>query len=73
MTPPFDEDDINLTAKSDRELLLMLAGKLNHICHKVDRHDEALFNNGWGLAAQTRVMWGIFCILGGILVKLAVR
>lgn len=73
MTPPTDTDDINLSAKSDRELLIMLVGKVNHACHKIDKHDSVLFNSGWGLVAQNKVMWACFVTLGGIVIKLAIK
>ena len=50
--------DIELHAKSDRELLLIAIGKLNGICDKVERHELALEGNGkMGLKSQVRILW----------------
>lgn len=47
--------------------------RLEPFCKQVEKHEKALFNGGWGVVAQTKVMWGIFCILGGIIVKILVK
>lgn len=58
-------EDIRLEAKSDRELLIMLVDKLNHVCGKVDRHDKWLAGNGTpGLRFQVWVLWA--CFVGAI-------
>jgi len=54
-------EDIRLEAKSDRELLIMLVDKLNHVCGKVDKHDKWLSGNGTpGLRFQVWVLWASF-------------
>lgn len=52
MTP-----DIDIHAKSDRELLIMVVNKLNGMCDSVEKHERTLYNNGFGIAAQVRVLW----------------
>lgn len=43
--------------------------RLEPVCDKVEKHEKALFNNGWGIAAQTKVLmilvpsaWAVFLI-----------
>lgn len=69
MTPSCDDQDINLNAKTDREILIMLVGKVNNVSHVVEKEEEVLFNNGWGIVAQVKVMWGIGVILLGLVIK----
>ena len=64
-------DDIRLEAKSDRELLIMLVDKLNHVCGKVDKHDRWLAGNGVpGIRTQVYIMWAVFIFLGSAIIKL---
>jgi hypothetical protein len=62
-------DDIELHAKSDRELLILAVEKLNTMCHRVNKLDRAVHGNGVpGLKAQVWVLWGIFSVGGGMVV-----
>lgn len=27
------------------------------VCSKVEKHEKTLYNNGWGIAAQVKVLW----------------
>ena len=49
--------DIDISAKTDRELLIMVVDKLNTMCNRVDKHDKALYNNGYGALFQIRMLW----------------
>lgn len=31
--------------------------RLEPVCEKVEKHDRTLYNNGWGIAAQVKVLW----------------
>lgn len=56
--------DIDIHAKTDRELLIMVVGKLNGLCDCVDRHDKDLNGNGKiGMKAQVRILW---LLAGGV-------
>lgn len=66
-----------MSEKSDHDLLVEIHQVMkdpdNGVCRQVKKLNDAVFNEGWGIAAQTRIMWGIFCILGMAIVKLVVR
>ena len=50
--------DIDIHAKTDRELLIMVVGKLNTLCDCVSQHDKDLNGNGkMGVKAQVRILW----------------
>lgn len=43
--------------------------RLEPFCDKVEKHEKALYNNGWGVVAQTKVLmilvpsaWAVFLI-----------
>lgn len=43
--------------------------RLEPICDKVNKHEKTLYNNGWGVAAQVKVLmilvpsaWAVFLI-----------
>ena len=56
--------DIELHAKTDRELLIMVVDKLNTLAELVGKHEKCLAGNGWpGLKFQVRVMWAAFISL----------
>jgi len=53
--------DLDINAKTDRELLIMAIDKLNYVCSKVERHDKWLAGNGLpGIRFQVWVLWGVF-------------
>lgn len=53
--------DLDINAKTDRELLIMVVDKLNHMCNKVDRHDKWINGNGVpGAKLQVWVLWAVF-------------
>ena len=50
--------DIELHAKSDRELLIMLVDKVNTSCAIIQKHDKSLYGNGLpGLVFQAFALW----------------
>lgn len=54
-------DDLDLNAKSDRELLLMVAQRLNSTCEEVHSLKRWRDGNGWpGAKFQIAVMWAVF-------------
>jgi hypothetical protein len=54
--------DIDISAKTDRELLIMAVKELNHISHRVSKHDKWLAGNGWpGIRFQVGVLWLLAC------------
>jgi len=56
--------DINIHAKTDRELLILAVTKLNGICDTVGQHDRDLNGNGkMGMKAQVRILW---LLAGGV-------
>ena len=58
--------DLDISAKSDRELLIMVVDKLNNICNKVERHDKWLSGNGIpGMRFQVWVLWAVFLAVVG--------
>lgn len=60
-------DDIELTAKTDRELLIILVEKVNASCKKLEKHDLWINGNGIpGARFQVYVLWAVFI---GILIK----
>ena len=44
--------------------------RMEPFVEKVDKINKAVFNDGWGIASQVKIMWSIFCIIGAALVKL---
>jgi len=53
--------DIDIHAKTDRELLVMIVGRLNSTCDKVDKVITWKEGNGTpGAQFQLRVMWACF-------------
>jgi hypothetical protein len=60
--------DLDINAKTDRELLIMVVDKLNNICNRVDRHDKWLSGNGVpGMRFQVWVLWFVFlAVLGKV-------
>lgn len=47
--------------------------RLEPVCEKVEKHERTLYNNGWGVAAQVKVLWAVFTILGGIVIKITFK
>lgn len=55
------DDNIDLNAKSDRELLLIAVERLNSLCHKVERIRKWKEGNGVpGAQFQLWVLWAAF-------------
>lgn len=55
------ETELEIQAKSDRELLIMMVDKLNTSCRLVEKHDKWINGNGIpGAKFQVWVMWGVF-------------
>ena len=53
--------DIDISAKTDRELLIIAVEKLNNVCAKVERHDKWIHGNGIpGAKFQVWLMWAVF-------------
>jgi hypothetical protein len=61
-------DEINLAAKTDRELLIMVVDRLNSVCLKVNKVDKAVHGNGKpGLQTHVMLLWVMVIVmaLGG--------
>lgn len=53
--------DIEIHSKTDRELLIMIVGKVNMTCDQVDALTKWKEGNGFpGAQFQIRIMWGVF-------------
>ena len=62
--------EIELHAKSDRELLLLAVQKLNAVCPLVEKHEKFIYGNGTpGVRTQVYILWGCFVIVGSLLIK----
>jgi hypothetical protein len=58
------ETDLEVHAKSDRELLIMLVSKMNNSCKILEKHDKWINGNGIpGAKFQVWVMWAVFIAL----------
>lgn len=54
-------NDINLNAKTDRELLIIAVERLNALCHKVEKVRKWKDGNGVpGAQFQLWVLWMVF-------------
>ena len=49
--------NLDINAKSDRELLIIAVEKLNHVCGRVDKHEAIFYNKGYGIIFQVRALW----------------
>ena len=59
--------DLEIHAKTDRELLVMACMQLNDVCKKVVKLDKAVHGNGKiGIKTQVYILWGIFIVGGGM-------
>ena len=61
-------DELDITAKTDRELLIMVVDKLNSVCSKVNKVDKAVHGNGRpGLQTHVMLLWVMVIVmaLGG--------
>ena len=68
MTAKDNSEDLDLNAKTDRELLLIAVQRLNTLCHRVSRVEEWKEGNGVpGAQFQLRVLWIVFL---GVLAKI---
>lgn len=47
--------------------------RLEPFCEKVEKHEKALFNGGWGVVAQTKVLWAVFIALCSFVIKIAAK
>jgi hypothetical protein len=62
--------DIDITAKSDRELLIMVVDKLNSIERLAYRHNKWIEGNGLpGARFQLWVLWTAFLGLVAFVIK----
>lgn len=65
--------DIDINAKTDRELLIMAISKLNSMCDTVQKHETLFYNNGFGIIFQVKALWllagGGWVIAAGILIR----
>jgi len=61
------ENEIDVSAKTDRELLIMVVDKLNSVCSKVNKVDKAVHGNGViGLKTQVLILWcALFALMLG--------
>lgn len=51
-------DNIDISAKTDRELLIMVVDKLNGLCGKVVKLDKTVHGNGKpGLQTHVLLLW----------------
>ncbi len=58
------ETELEIEAKSDRELLIMMVDKLNSSCRLLEKHDKWINGNGKpGAKVQIWVMWAVFIAL----------
>ena len=58
------ETELEIEAKSDRELLIMMVDKLNNSCRLLEKHDKWINGNGKpGAKFQIWVMWAVFIAL----------
>lgn len=73
--------DIELHAKTDRELLILVATKLNGVCVVAEdlKNDINGHDNSWGIKTQVRILWGlavgvwsVVLIVIGVVVKAAI-
>lgn len=60
--------DIDIRAKSDRELLIMLVDKVNTTCKLVENHDKWI--NGNGLPGAKLKMWLMWAVFVAIAIKI---
>ena len=68
-----DEDvETELKGKSIRELLLIAAIEGRQTRKAQQKVDDVLFNDGWGLVAQVKVLWGASVLLTGVLTSVVV-
>jgi hypothetical protein len=49
--------DIELSKLSDHDLLITIAQEVKHLTAGKDRTDRILFNSGFGIIFQVRVLW----------------
>ena len=66
-------DNIEIEAKTDRELLILVAKQQNEMVSCVKKINEVLFNNGWGIVAQVRVLWWVSATSLGIVIAVITR
>lgn len=56
--------DIEIAAKSERDLLIMLIDRTNSACTLLEKHDKWINGNGVpGARFQVWVMWAVFLAL----------
>ena len=67
-----DDIETELKGKSIRELLIITAMEGRQTRKAQQKVDEVLFNDGWGLVAQVKVLWGASVILTGVLTSVVV-
>jgi len=63
-------NDIDINAKTDRELLIMVVEKLNAVCHEQKKIDRWVHGNGVpGAKFQLYILWAVFLAILAKLVK----
>ena len=49
--------EIDFRGMGDHDLLITIAEKINHLSQSKDRTDKVLYNGGFGIVFQVRVLW----------------
>ena len=49
--------EIDFRGMGDHDLLITIAEKINHLSQSKDRTDRVLYNGGFGIVFQVKVLW----------------
>ena len=63
-------NDIDIRGMSDHDIIVMMAQKLNDHCDIVTKHEKTLYNNGYGIATQVKILWLVACGSWGVFLVL---
>ena len=66
-------DNIEIEAKTDRELLILVAKQQNDMVSCMKVVNEVLFNAGFGMVAQVKILWWVSATSLGIAIALVTR
>lgn len=66
---PMTKKDLEAEIKRIHDAII----RLEPVCDMVTKHEKTLYNNGWGVAAQVKVLWAVFITLTGVVIKVAVK